>query len=253
MLSNLVSRILPVLTVGLCPSDLEFTTTQFQTLGRKITEQDDRLLHVLGRDRSHIIESVFTSSLKPQTEKITRGELRISERTFLMVVIGARLDFEVSEEFLEMLDQVIRDGMHIAFLGKFQNYDKVIAKYPQLRAHASYLGYCDDILSRLEVSDLYINPIRRGGGTSCVEALYKGVPVVTLEYGDVGTNAGKDFWVQDYADMGKKILQYCEDKEYYGRMSEKARKRAEILLDTDTEFVRIMNIFEQREAEREQM
>jgi predicted O-linked N-acetylglucosamine transferase (SPINDLY family) len=31
--------------------------------------------------------------------------------------------------------------------------------------------------------DIYINPTRRGGGTSAVEALSKGIPVITVNYG----------------------------------------------------------------------
>lgn len=251
ILSNLVSRMLPVLTVGLAPSDLEATTTEFQTLSRRITERDLEMLSGLGYDEKHVIESVFTSSLKPQTETISRKELGIPDDTFLMVIVGARLDDEITEEFLKMLEGVVRGNMHIGFFGRFNRYEERIERHPVLKEYTTNFGFCMDILSRLELSDLYINPLRKGGGTSCVEAMYKGVPVVTIGYGDVSVNAGEEFWVEDYTEMQRKILRYYEDKEYYARMSEKAKMRSEILLDTDTEFVRIMNVFEQREAEIE--
>ena len=80
-----------------------------------------------------------------------------------------------------------------------------------------------------------------------MEAMFKGLPVVTIDYGDVSVNAGKEFCVKDYREMQDKILRYYEDKEYYKEMSKKAKVRTEILLDTETEFVRIMEEAERRE------
>lgn len=245
--AQLVSKIIPMLTIGLCPSDFEYTCAKYQTLSRPLTPSDLEILAHMGYCAENIIESIFTSSLKPQTEHISRSELGIPERAFLIIVVGARLDSEVTDDFLSVLENVITDEMHISFLGTFQEYGKYLNKFQNLQKHSSYLGFCNDILSRLEVCDLYVNPIRKGGGTSCVEALYKGVPVVTTNYGDVSVNAGKDFCVENYAEMADQILKYYQDKEYYQVMSEKAKKRAELLLDTDKEFIRILQEMDRRE------
>ena len=82
MLCNLVNKMIPVLTVGLCPSDLEFTTCKYQTLGRKITEKDRRILDTIGYTEQNVIESIFTSSLKPQTETIGREGMHIGKDVF---------------------------------------------------------------------------------------------------------------------------------------------------------------------------
>lgn len=249
MLANLVNRMIPVLTVGLCPSAFETTTTKYQLLGRGLNDADRSLLRQMNIPENRIIESIFTSSLKPQSEHISRKELDVPEGVFLMVVIGARLDSEVTPEFLKMLEGIIEDDMHIGFLGYFSNFEKCIKKYSKLRNHASYLGFTDDILSRLEICDLYINPKRTGGGTSGVEAMYKGVPVVTLDYGDVAVNTGKEFCVDNYKSMQKKIKEYYTNPTYYKEMSERAIKRAEVLLDSEREFVRIMTEWDKREEE----
>ena len=138
------------------------------------------------------------------------------------------------------------EDMHIAFIGNFSKYNECINKFSCLKEHSTNVGFCADILSRLELCDLYVNPIRAGGGTSGVEALYKGVPVVTVAYGDVYINVGNDFCVKDYNQMQDKIRQYYEDKEYYTYMSKKAEERVAVLLDTETEFVRILNEFCER-------
>lgn len=251
ILANLVNKMIPVITVGLGPADLEVTTTKYQTLSRKCTESDRRLLGSMGYTENHIIESIFTSSLKPQTEKITRKEVGISDEKFLIIVVGARLDDEVTDEFLSMLNGIIKHDMQIGFLGNFSKYESYLSKYPKLYDHASNFGFCNDILSRLEICDLYVNPLRKGGGTSCVEALFKGIPVVSVNYGDVSVNVGEEFCVKDYTEMQGKILKYYDDKSYYAIMSEKAVKRAEILLDTESEFVRIMQEVDFREQMEE--
>jgi hypothetical protein len=71
--------------------------------------------------------------------------------------------------------------------------------------------------------------------------MFKGVPVVSVNFGDVAVNAGEDFCVKDYAEMQDRIRRYYSDIEFYKAGSELAKKRAERLLDTDGEFVRILN------------
>lgn len=247
MLSNLVNKIIPVLTVGLSPSDLEYTTTKYQTISRNVEVEELEMLHHVGFSQKNIIESIFTSGLKPQMEHITRQELGVPENKFLMTVIGARLDIEVTSEFLQNLEEVLQEDMYVCFLGCFDTYENRIQKYPKLQTHSSYLGFCDDILSRLEVVDLYVNPTRKGGGTSCVEAMFMGVPVVSTNYGDVAVNVGEDFLVEDYTQMKELIVRYYTDKEFYRVMSEKAKQRADVLLDTETEFMRIMEEVNKRE------
>lgn len=245
--TGLVSKMIPVLTVGLLPSDLECTANSYQTLSRKMTEADIEMLKSLGFAQNHVIECVFTSSLLPQTEKISKGDLGISEEAFLLAVVGARLDTEITDEFLDMLEELEESKLQVIFLGVFQGYEAIIQKHTKLVGKVSYLGFCDDILSRMEVCDLYINPIRKGGGTSCVEAMYMGVPVITTSYGDVSINAGEEFCVRDYCEMKKKIMQYYTDELYYEKMSQIAKSRAKVLLDTETEFVKVLEEATRRE------
>lgn len=251
ILANLADRMVPMLAIGLCPSELEYTCAKYQTLGRKIHEQDMELLKRLGYAKEHVIESIFTSSLKPQTEHINRAELGIPLDKFFMVVVGTRLDSEVTKEFLSMLEELMEPDMYVGFLGRFSLYEEKTKEFSKLRFQSVYLGFCEDILSRMELCDLYVNPMRKGGGTSCVEAMFKGVPVVTVNYGDVAVNAGEEFCVKDYDEMREMILRYYNDKEFCDMQSARARERADILLDTDKEFVRTIQEMDRREAVQE--
>lgn len=83
-----------------------------------------------------------------------------------------------------------------------------------------------------------------------VEAMVLGKPAVTIAYGDIAVNAGGEFTVDTYEEMAEQILHYCNDKKFYAEMSEKARKRADLLLDTETAFRQIMEEYERREKGR---
>lgn len=248
ILANLVNKMFPVLCVGLSPSEMEFSTAKYQLLGRKISAEDEGILKQVGIAKEKIIESVFTSSLKEQTQHVGRKELGISENDFLIVVVGARLDVEVTPEFLQILNDIIEPGMHVVFLGGFNRYEASMDCFHKLKGRSSNLGFTDDILSRLELCDLYVAPKRVGGGTSVVEAMFKGLPVVVLNHGDMAVNAGEEFCVNDYKDMQKKILEYYANPEYYKEMSQKAVKRAEQMLDSETEFVKAIKEMEHREG-----
>ena len=122
--------------------------------------------------------------------------------------------------------------------------------YPLMKKHSIYLGFCSDVLSILENCDIYLNPYRKGGGSSCVEAMYMGKPVISIDFGDVSTNVGDDFLVKDYDEMIDLLAHYKEDILFYEKQSEKARKRAELLLDETGSFEEAVIEFERREREK---
>ncbi len=248
--ANMCRKLVPTLAVGTFPSTLAPTLMRYQTLGRPIEDYDRTFLKRRGKTEDSVIEGVFTSDLREETEVASRQDWQIPSDAFVMAVVGGRLDDEVTDEFLTMLESVINDGTFVIFVGLDKEYEARLIRYPVLAKHSRLLGFQKDTLALCRQYDLYVNPHRRGGGTSCVEAMSKGVPVVTTAFGDVSVNAGEAFCVRDYNEMREQILRYRKDQEFYGHMSELARKRAEVLLDSDGEFVRIMHEVERREFVR---
>lgn len=248
VLANLADKMIPAIVVGLSPSQLEPTCVTYQTLGKKTDEEERYLIDNMGFSESHIVESIFTSGLKTQESTVTRAEFGIPEDAFVITIIGGRLEVEVDNDFLDMLTNIWQDDFFILFLGDFAMHEEKLERYEKIK-NAYKLTRVSDILATLELCNLYVNPTRRGGGTSCVESMFKGIPVVTMAYGDVPANTGEDFIVADYDEMGKTILRYHDDPKFYKAKSEIAVKRAAVLLDTDGEFVRIMDEVERREKE----
>ena len=65
-----------------------------------------------------------------------------------------------------------------------------------------------------------------------VEKVSKGLPGVTINFGDVAAAADPDFCVENYKEMVLQIKRYIEDKEYYIKMSKKAKERVEQLTNS---------------------
>jgi glycosyltransferase involved in cell wall biosynthesis len=169
-----------------------------------------------------------------------------AEKQFVVLVVGWRLDDEISQEFLAMLEHVTEKQKNIivAFMGIYGKYETATAKFPILASSSRFLGAQDDALAVMECCNLYVNPKRNGGGSSVAEALYKGLPAVTLPVGDVAAAAGEVFYVADYAEMEKQILRYAGDEVYYKEMSKLAEQRAEQLMDSKTSFCKVMQEIE---------
>lgn len=252
IVGELCSAIVDTMVISFCPSALVDTQADYQQIGRPLSSEDETIIQEYDLNRDSIISGVFTSDLKEQQYFYTRQELGIPKERFVAAVVGARLDEEVSEEFLHVLTEIVNKGYFIVFMGKFdKGYEIIRQRYDAIHANCLYLGMVEDILAHIECCDIYLNPTRRGGGTSSVEALSKGVPVITVGYGDVYTNVSDEFAVENYSQMIELASYYMTDKKFYQEKSFKAKQRAEVLLDTEHAFVDIMNEFENRMLARE--
>jgi glycosyltransferase involved in cell wall biosynthesis len=231
--ADLCSNFLPVATVTTVPSSLPTTKSQFHITGREIKTSDIEHMEKYGFGKENLISSTFTFTFKPQVHHYTREDLGLPEDKFLLVLVGGRLSKEISNEFIDLLlETTSTSNTHLVFVGLFEQFEQLSSKNELFKKNATNLGMQGDVLAVLECCDLYINPRRIGGGTSAVEALFKGVPVLTFRSGDVYLNVGSDFGVDDEDSMIAKIKQYCKDKEYYKKMQFLGKEKADILMDS---------------------
>jgi hypothetical protein len=242
--ADICGRLVPEITVSTVFSRIATSCGEYQIIDKQIlseTEQD--CLHIFGVEENKIKRAMFTFSFKEQTHHYTRKQLGLPEEQFLLVVVGWRLDDEVSEEFIQMLQEIIaqESGIGIVFMGGFAQFEERLRAYPILRSHCYNLGGQEDALAVLECVDLYVNPRRQGGGSSVAEALYKGIPAVTLPIGDVAVAAGETFHVSDYDKMAQQILRYVKEPVLYRQRSEQARERAALLMDSSASFGKVVD------------
>lgn len=180
-----------------------------------------------------IISNKFTFDFKKQDNTYTRKGFSIPEDKFVIGIVRGRLSSEIDEEFLGALDYSCSIGTFVVFI---EGYNLKENKYTNLLENSKNLGYQKDVLGILELIDLYLNPKRLGGGTSGLESLYKGKPVISLYYGDVAAVVGKDFILNDFGEMKTFIYKYMHDNRFYNNMCEKVIIVANDLMDTEKYF-----------------
>ena len=230
--ADMANRICPVITISSTFSAIQNTKTEFLMTGRRVSDQEKKLLY------PQVIEIPFTFQLKKRKTEYTKNMLKIPENRFTLVMVGMRLDADVTDEFLMNIETEVDRGCYLVFIGKFDRYKIICAKYPWLLNSSICLGVIDDVAGVLPVLDLYVNPFRLGGGYSVAEAFEAGIPAVSMNYGDVAVAAGKDFCVEDYTQMNRMIERYRTEPEFYAEMVQKAKQRLEDLTDEGGAFVK---------------
>ena len=228
MLADLCGNIVPCASMALAFSTFPKTMNKMKILGRNLYKEE-KSLYI----EDDIIESRFTFELKPQKGIFSREYKGLPEDRFILVVVGIRLEFEVTDAFMDMLEEVCSQGCYVVFAGIMDNYNKLMESYPVVSANSLFIGYCDDMLALMDICDLYVNPERLGGGFSIIEAFVKGKPGVYLKSGDVYTAGGESFAVDSFKEMAEQILKYKEDKDYYNSMSGLARERAKLMTSSE--------------------
>ncbi len=244
--ADLCGLFVPQVTVSTVFSKIAVSCGEYQLADRELTGEDKKVLTILGVKPEKVKRTMFTFSFKEQTHCFTRKDLGLPQEAFIVLVAGWRLDEEVDAVFLEMLEHTVsqKKNIAVAFMGIFNSCNEKVLSFPTLQKHIYYLGRQMDALAAIQCCDLYVNPKRYGGGSSMAEALYQGLPAVTLPMGDAFAAAGREFCAADYRDMEAAIIKYASDGLYYREMSQKARRRAKILLDSENHFGRIISQIE---------
>lgn len=234
--ADMANKVCPVITISSTFSAIQNTRTEFLMTGRKVSDSERKMLY------PDVIEIPFTFQLKKRKQTHTRSMLKIPENRFVLVVVGMRLDADVTDEFLKNIKTEIDNGCYLVFIGKYDKYQINCEKYSWLLENSVSLGVIDDVAGVLPVLDLYINPFRLGGGYSVAEAFDAGIPVVSINYGDVATAAGKDFCVETYEQMNETIEKYRTEPEFYQQMVKEGKKRLAELTDEEGAFLRGLEI-----------
>lgn len=247
--ADLCGSLVPQIAISTVPSQLAITASKIQVIERDLQSDDYEILQILGTKPENVKKALFTYVFKEQKEHYERKELGLKEESLVLQITGWRLSKEIQDDFLQMLEDVLimENDIEVVFMGMFEDYKEKVFLYPHLKENSHYLENHKDALAVTQCCDVYVNPKRKGGGTSSAEALFMGLPVITLPYGDVAAAAGQNFHVMDYHEMSEKIRTYRHDKKHYEEMSELARKRAAALTDSKTHFCELFRVIESEE------
>lgn len=225
---NILSKIVPTIAFPLSFA-IPYTTATFQSKMSSSNCYDDEYIHLLKElniSEDYIIPMSITYTGMNSTGSLRREDFGIPKDAFVCVIVGTRLDNDLSDDFWKMINSVKEEKLFVLLVGNYseENLDRIRNEFKELRIHC--IGYVNNLPGLYDICDLYINPRRIGGGFSALEALCNGVPVVTYNYGDVASNAGKLFCVENTEEMVCIIKKYINQSSFYEQMSNAAKEYA---------------------------
>ena len=195
-----------------------------------------------------VMETEFLFPYEEPCKNLQRREAGIPEDVFCLGVVGTRLLTECSDLFLEVLCRAAgKDtGIFVIFIGLSEEEEAGLEKKLKGKLERYRLtGMKDDLIEYLDLLDLFVNPPRVGGGNTGAMALSVGVPVLTLDKGDIAAVAGKEFTVETLDDYPEMIWKYKNDSEFYQRQSRRAKEQIEEKTTGDEELAAIIqNVFD---------
>lgn len=207
-----------------------YTTVVAQSMSLTLPVSEAQILIDLGKNDSLIAQLPQTVIRFEETPRYfgeakcvhVRKMYGIDENQFVCVVVGNRLDREINEEFMYLIQELVRKNKKIAFafIGNIGQIREMLENNIPCE-NLYFVNYCEDLLGIYKIMDLYVNPNRGGGGYSAAMAISSKLPVITLDHGDVMKHTGSDFTVSDYSKMCNNILRYVEDEQYRNVMRQK--------------------------------
>lgn len=201
---------------------------------------DDRTGEREGDDRPRFRPHSFGFAIPEGGPDLPRAAFGLPHDGDLFVVVGNRLDVEVSDAFLDTMERLIAElpSARIAFAGATDSLPgRLSARAARSRLHA--IGHTDAVRALFRHAVALIGPPRQGGGGSTATALAEGVPVVTTG-GDTGAVAGPAATVPDAKAVIDACVRLASEPEYRDRRRAEARSRFAVIGDRSAAVRRLV-------------
>lgn len=162
------------------------------------------------------------------------NSLKKEKGKFIILVVGNRLDSEVSEEFTDMLDVVLNTEPQVSveFIGECNALKDRIGKKDNKDRYI-FNGYARNLQEAMSVGDLFVNPPRTGGGTAATIALKNRTPIVTLANCDVALR-GDGFVCGSLEQYPEIIKRYIHDEEFMREQQQYCARQDKLLNRIDS-------------------
>lgn len=189
-----------------------------------------------------MLESMIVTPEGKAESSPLKADFAIDPNHFVYIVVGTRLEIELTEEFIQVCQNLIDEFSDcvIAFVGtRTLKLNKFFSSHNIQVKRVLNLGFQDDLAGVCAMADVFLNPYRNGGGTSSQTAILNGLPIVTLNFGHISAIVPEELrlpnW-QSYSDFAKKLK---EKPEFYRKWQSKLETHFIEHLDTKAQVTRI--------------
>jgi glycosyltransferase involved in cell wall biosynthesis len=226
-----------------CAISIPTSMADYLVLCRELRLADQQNLEAM-QPWQKLIQSVY-NYIMPDADTMSsycRRDFEIEEEDWLIVTVGNRMQEEMDDDFLAMVDNVLGElpDSHFLIIGGIRDQSVIADKFVN-RQRVHFAGAILDGSQAIRLADVYIHPTRKGGGRAAFEALYYGVPVITTKYGDTWDTCGKQFGVESYQEMKERLEGYYYDQEVYDHMRQISRARGLELEDVRGMFEKLFS------------
>ncbi|GAB2901418.1 hypothetical protein GCM10027202_32300 [Microvirgula curvata] len=194
---------------------------------KKLNNNEHALLEKLGvTDNVIEVEIPLFHHMKNANRS---NNLDMQEDEIVFAIVGRRLSREVNKNFILLMRNIKNAISNARFVFAGEALDENILKYADEHALLdcmTQIGFVPDTAEMYRSAHFYVNPSRRGGGSSAFEALYQGVPVITYCYGDVHSIVGSDFSFESDEDILAYLDSCINDQGFYLQQKKLAKKIA---------------------------
>ncbi len=197
----------PVLNVP-CVTSLITPIYAVPVLHRELKQRDLERIEQL-----NLAHTVLTSRLPFRLRKFScKKTSKVTDSVINFAIVGYRLEFEIRDDFIQTLTAIKSTFPNSAFV--FIGPDTIEQLSEELKACSYFSGKVSNAIDLIARCHFMLNPKRQGGGTSAIEALSLGIPVLTEAYGDVYQYIGDDFVFSSDQDRLDFIQRYMTDAEF---------------------------------------
>lgn len=204
---------------------------------------DDNLyqIDIEKKNGTKLFKQKYGYCVTPSQIKANREDFGIDPHSYVVAVVGTRLDSEINYEEIQKLIDIskIDERIVFAFIGNTSTLNDAIYR-SEIADKSYFLGLQMNLMNTIGIANVFYNPKRLGGGLSALYALNTGVPVLTLNNCDVAGNVGNEFIYESFDYMLEEIKRCVSDEIYQKQRSQKAFDRAKEISDNTLEETKQM-------------
>ena len=222
-----------VVTMG-CTNTVTITASRIIARYFANTKEIMKMFEQCLEEEQTVIEYVHADELEPLEEsEYTRESLQIEQKDFVIIIAGNRLDAEVKQDVIDILNIILKEELQckVLFIGDCKKLEKRLQQN-QYWNRFRFVGETENFRAMIALGDLFLNPPRKGGGTGAFFAAQNGVPVLTLGNCDVA-NIGERVVCDKLEDMPEIVHRYIYDEKFMREQGEYCRQQANGMTNID--------------------
>ena len=222
-----------VVTMG-CTNTVTITASRIIARYFANTEEIMKMFEQCLEEEQTVVEYVHADELEPLEElEYTRESLQIEQKDFVIIIAGNRLDAEVKQDVIDILNIILKEELQckVLFIGDCKKLEKRLQQN-QYWNRFRFVGETENFRATIALGDLFLNPPRKGGGTGALYAAQSGVPVLTLGNCDVAY-IGERVVCDKLEDMPEIVHRYIYDEKFMREQKEYCKQQAKGMTNID--------------------